>query len=122
MPIWVGIDIGKSAVKVAAIRTSYRKMALTGLASVDVPLPLSASQGAASEGAASEEGAAEANANALTSTIREAVARALGTPGSGDGVAVAIDGVKAVTRVLPMPASAQKQMGEVLPFELESQV
>ena len=36
MSTWLGIDIGTTAVKVAAIRTAYRKVQLVGLASVEV--------------------------------------------------------------------------------------
>ncbi|WP_394821112.1 pilus assembly protein PilM [Pendulispora albinea] len=179
MPIWVGIDIGKSAVKVAAIRSSYRKTALVGLASVDIPvdrpstlltppmgtqalgldpsapfgasLPSAAPLGSGApitSAAAALSGLSSASAAAVSSigpgvsgapegaaddasassreqvaqAIREAVAMALGKAGNGDGVAAAIDGAKVMSRVLPIPASAQKQLAEVLPFELEAQV
>ena len=36
MSTWLGIDIGTTAVKVAAIRTAYRRVQLLGLASVEV--------------------------------------------------------------------------------------
>jgi general secretion pathway protein L len=36
MSTWLGIDIGTTAIKVAAIRTAYRKVQLVGLASVEV--------------------------------------------------------------------------------------
>ena len=36
MSTWLGIDIGTTAVKVAAVRTAYRKVQLVGLASVEV--------------------------------------------------------------------------------------
>jgi len=143
MPIWVGVDIGRSAVKVAAIRSSYRKMALVGLASCDIPVPSAplsipspssgvagATAGAGSTGTepsqhgpyAQDQDPAAMDRELVAQAIREAMGRVLGKPGGGDGVAVALDGAKAVSRVLPMPASAQKQLAEVLPFELESQV
>jgi len=100
MPTWLGIDIGKSAVKVAAVRTSYRKVSLFGLGCVE----LSSTMGSTDE------------------AIRQAVAQALGKPGVGDGMAASLDGVKATLRVLSIPASAQRQLAEVLPFELEAQV
>jgi len=146
MPIWLGIDIGKSAVKVAAIRSSYRKTAVVGLASADIPAVdgrdsmvatpplgapgLGADPGAVQTGAlppSAQPAAAEPESNAgeregVAQAIRAAVAMALGKPGTGDGVAVAIDGSKALTRIVQIPASAQKQLADVLPFELEAQI
>jgi general secretion pathway protein L len=100
MPTWLGIDIGEGSVKVAAVRTAYRMMTLAGLGSADV-----------------------ATTGSLSSAVQSAVLQALGgKPGSGDGVAVALDGQKAAVRTLMLPASAQRQLAEVLLFELEAQV
>jgi general secretion pathway protein L len=96
MGISVGIDIGASAVKVAVLRVAYRKTTLEALVSVDV-----------------------AAAGGVSAAIAAATAEALaGKP--ADGIAVAIDGVRAVVHTLSVPASAQKQLDEILPFELEA--
>ena len=100
MSTWLGIDIGATAVKVAAIRTAYRKVQLVGVASVEV---------------AQAGGAAEA--------IREATRLAVGEGGGvGDGTAIAVEGSRATVKVIGLPQSAAKQIAEVLPFELESQL
>ena len=104
MATWIGIDIGKTAVKVAVLRTAYRKVALTAMGSADV---------------ATAGGTAEA--------IKAALGFAMGVKGgekggTGDGIAVGLEGAKVAVRMLSLPASAQKQLAEVLPFELETQV
>src|SRR5438128_8553908 len=97
MSISVGIDIGASAVKVAVIRTAYRKTTLEALASADV---------AASGG--------------VVEAIRAASAAALTAGKPPDGIAAAIDGVRIAAHSLALPAGAAKQLAEVLPFELEA--
>lgn len=106
MPIVLGIDIGTSSVKVAAIRTAYRKTVLEALVAVDI-----------------------ATAGSTAEAIRQAVfAAAPPKPGStggnagGESVATTIEGARAAVRTLTLPASAQKQLNEVLSFELEAQV
>jgi general secretion pathway protein L len=100
MPTWLGIDVGRAAVKVALVRSAYRKTTLEALTSVDID-----------------------ESKGLQPAIREAVAAALGgAVTSSDGIAVAIDGSRAAVRTLQIPASAQKQLAEVLPFELEAQL
>lgn len=96
MPKYIGIDIGKSSVKVAVVKTAYRKIAVDGLASVPV-------------------------GEDLPAAIKAAVEQAVGGAGTGDGVATSVDGSKLVVRTLSVPASAQKQLGDVLPFEMEAQ-
>jgi general secretion pathway protein L len=98
MSTWLGIDIGTTAVKVAAIRTAYRKVQLTGLASVEV---------------VQAGGVPEAISMAARMVMGEA-------HGLGDAIAVSIEGGRAIAKVVGLPASAQKQIGDVLPFELES--
>lgn len=96
--MWLGIDIGTTAVKVAAIRASYRKVQLAGLASVEV-----------------------AQAGGVAPAVAMAVRAAMGeTRGVGDAIAVGIEGARATVKVVGLPASASKQVAEVLPFELEA--
>ena len=96
MSISVGIDVGSSAVRVAVLRVAYRKTTVEALVSVDVT-----AMGGVKE------------------AIQEAYAQALaGKP--SDGIATSIDGTRASVHTLALPASAQKQFAEVLPFELEA--
>lgn len=107
MPTWIGIDIGTTSVKAAVLRTAYRKLSLMGLAQA----PIDTTVGDARE--------------STVLAIRQAVGLALATtPGSsgGDGYATALDGGLAAIRVVRLPASAQKQVGDVLPFELDGEI
>jgi general secretion pathway protein L len=99
MPTWLGIDIGRAGVKVAVVRSAYRKITLEGLFAIDV-----------------DEGSDPSAA------VRTAVSAALGGAAAGDGLAVAIDGSRVAVCTLRLPSSVQKQLGDVLPFELEAQV
>ncbi len=97
MSVCLGIDIGTSAVKIAAIRFSYRKTTLVGLVSRDL-VP----------------GAVVAD------VVREAVRALLGEKGGlGDASAIALAGSKAAFVTVALPSSAMKAVGDVLPFELE---
>lgn len=98
MSTWLGIDIGTTAVKVAAVRSAYRKTQLIGLASVEV---------------AQAGGVAEA----ITAATQAAMQ---GAHGLGDAIAIGVEGAKSIVKVIGLPSSAAKQIGEVLPFELES--
>jgi general secretion pathway protein L len=100
MPTWLGIDIGSASVKAAVVRATYRKIALVRVASAEV---------------ASSGGVVEA--------VREAVRQALLVETQGaDGVAAAIDGSRAAIHRLLLPATAHKQLAEVLAYELDAQV
>ncbi|MEO7109717.1 MAG: pilus assembly protein PilM [Polyangiaceae bacterium] len=106
----LGIDIGKHAVKVAALQTSYRKIAITGLGMVNI---------------------VDVGGD-VSLAIRQAVEVAITKPGLAgsmnnkptvpDAMAVALDGERAALRIIELPASAERQLGEVLPFELEAQM
>ena len=98
MSTWLGIDIGTTAVKVAAIRTAYRKLQLVGMASVEV-----------------------AQAGGVPEAVSMAARAVMGTAhGLGDAIAISLEGSRATVKVVGLPASAAKQIGEVLPFELEA--
>ncbi len=98
MSTWLGIDIGATAVKVAAVRSAYRKVQLLGMASVEI---------------VQVGGVAEAISMAARAVMGE-------KHGFGDAIAIAVEGSRATVKVLNLPASAAKQIGEVLPFELEA--
>jgi general secretion pathway protein L len=100
MSTYLGIDIGTTAVKVAVIRTAYRKVALAGLASVEV-----------------------AQAGGVIEAISQATRAVMGERGgTGDAVAVGVEGSRATVKIVGLPQSASKSIGDVLPFELESQL
>src|SRR5258707_15790995 len=100
MPTWLGIDIGSASVKVALVRSAYRKVALVRVASADVP-----ASGSVGEAA------------------RIAIAQVLADEPQGpDAVATSIDGARAAIHRLSLPATAQKQLEEVLTYELRAQV
>ncbi len=97
MATLVGIDIGTTAVKVAVLRTAYRKVQLVALGSCEIALA---------------GGAPEA--------IRAAMTSALGEKVTADAIATSVEGARGAFRHLTLPMSAQKQIAEVLPFELET--
>jgi len=104
MPTWLGIDIGSASVKAAVVRSTYRRVALARVATVEV-----------------EE------AGGHVPAVRLAVATALqgdqpGTTVSPDAIAVTIEGSRAAIHRLQLPATAQKQLADVLAYELESQI
>jgi general secretion pathway protein L len=99
MPTWLGIDIGSAHVKAALVRSAYRKTALVRVGSADV-----------------------AQSASLVDAVRVAVARALEGEPSPDAVAAALEGSRAAIHRLLLPATALKQMTEVLPYELAAQV
>jgi general secretion pathway protein L len=100
MPTWLGIDIGRTKVKAALVRSAYRKVALVRVASAEV-----------------------ASSASLPLAIRTAASAVLeGEAQGADSVAVAIEGSRAAVHRLTLPATAQKQLADVLAFELEAQV
>ncbi len=98
MSTYLGIDIGTTAVKVAAVRTAYRKVQLIGMASVEV---------------VQAGGVAEAIAMAARAVMGD-------KHGFGDAIAIAVEGSRATVKIVTLPANAAKQLAEVLPFELEA--
>ena len=96
MSTYLGIDIGATAVKAAVIRTAYRKMQLEAVTNVEIVM-----------------------AGGVAEAIGMATRAVLGA-GHADGIAVALEGTKSTVKLIALPGSAQKQLGEVLPFELES--
>jgi general secretion pathway protein L len=98
MSTYLGIDIGTTAVKVAMIRTAYRKVTLEGLSVVEI-----------------------AQAGGVTEAIGMATRALVGERGGfGDAVAISLPGARATMKMIGLPQSAQKQLSEVLPFELEA--
>jgi general secretion pathway protein L len=100
MPTWLGIDIGSATVKAALVRSAYRKISLVRVVSVDV-----------------------ATSGSVAEATRLAALRALEGEARGtDAIATAIDGARAAIHRLLLPGTAQKQLAEVLAYELGAQV
>src|SRR5271170_600737 len=100
MPTWLGIDIGGSSVKVAIVRSAYRKIALVRVASTEI-----------------------AAGGSVVEAARVATLRALeGEAQTVDATATAIDGSRAAIHRVILPSTAQKQLAEVLAYELGAQV
>ncbi len=98
MSTWLGIDIGATAVKVAAIRSGYRKVELIGVASVEVAL-----------------------VGGVTEAVQQAARAIMGEKGGlGDAIAISMEGARGTVKVVGLPQNAAKSLGDVLPFELES--
>lgn len=92
----IGIDIQQRYVRAALLATSYRKTSLVALSEVS---------------------------RASFGTLEEAVqACVISMASQADSVAVAVDGDVAFIRRLELPRTAEKQLAEVIPFELEAQV
>ncbi len=92
----VGIDIRDSQVRAAVLQVRYRQLVVEQLVVV-------------------ERGSTESLEEALRSVFAS-----LGSP--IDGVATAMDGERSFIRRLVLPPTAAKQLGEILPYELEAQV
>ncbi|MBN2196581.1 MAG: pilus assembly protein PilM [Polyangiaceae bacterium] len=92
----IGIDIRSTHVRAALLRTSYRRITVERMLEVDV---------------------------AQVGSLEEAV-RACAAPLvlHGEGIAVALDGDRTFVHRIELPASARRQIDDVLPFEIEAQV
>jgi general secretion pathway protein L len=100
MPTWLGIDIGGANVKAALVRSTYRKLALVRMTTTEI-----------------------AAAGDVATAVRQAVAGVLAGETQGvDATAAALEGSRAAIHRLLLPAAAQKQLVDVLGFELEAQV
>jgi general secretion pathway protein L len=112
MPTWLGIDIGSTSVKAALVRSQYRKLALVRVVSVDV-VP----------GGTVVEAARQAALRVLEGEPNDTSygGRAPKSP-TADAIATAVDGSRAAIHRLLLPETAQKQLAEVLAYELGAQV
>jgi general secretion pathway protein L len=96
MAKYLGIDVGSSYVRAALVRTSYRRTIIEATNEVDL-----------------------AAAPEVVDVIRLAAAP-LVSP--GESIAVNLEGERTFIRRIDIPAAAQKQLTEVLPYELESEL
>ena len=128
MSVWVGIDIGSEAIKVVAIKTAYRKVAVLGMATLAVAEaqgPFATFDEPTLAGPTPAPGVAPALAPEtlrVAALVRAAVESVVPKAGGFDGCATSLPGVQATIRGLTLPANVQKQLAGVLPFELESMV
>jgi general secretion pathway protein L len=104
MALILGIDISKTSVRGALIRTSLRNVEVERYLACPV-----AAFGAEATGGHSQEAVA----------VRELM-RMLGL--RPDSVVAAVDGLRVSARTLRIPLATKKRAAEVLPFELESQL
>src|SRR5689334_10218750 len=95
MATYLGIDCGKTVVRTALIRTSYRRVVIEALGEADVA-------GSGGEAAA----------------IRAAVASGV----KPDACAVQLSGERTFYRRIDLPAAALKEIQSVVAFELEATV
>ena len=96
MAKYLGIDVGSSHVRAVLVRTSYRRIAIEAMTEYD-----------------------RRAAPTLEEVVRMA-ASPLVSP--GESVAVNLEGEKTFVRRIDVPAAAHKQLTEVLPYELESEL
>jgi len=96
MAKYLGIDVGKRYVRAVVVRTTYRRIAIDAMIEVDTT---------------------------AAPTLTEVVSLAAGSIAvPGESVAVNLEGEKTFIRRIDIPAAAQKQLTEVLPYELESEL
>lgn len=93
---FVGIDIGKTHVRAASISVGYKRLSLGKLEEVALD-------------------AVESLERAIQLVCAPLMEHA-------DGVAVAVDGDQCFIQRITIPATAQKRLEEVLPFEIEGQI
>jgi general secretion pathway protein L len=110
----LGIDAGRTVVRTVLVRTSYRRVAVEAVGEVPVaPVP-GVEAGAEAE---APEAARKRQAAAEVEAIRAALAGQ-----KADAVSIALSGERAFFRRLELPAAAQKELENVLGFELEATV
>jgi general secretion pathway protein L len=96
MAKYLGIDIGSNFVRAVLLRSSYRRVALEAAVEID---------------------------RAQVTTLSDAVRAAAGPlVAPGESVAVDLEGERTFLRRIEIPGTAQKQLLEVLPFELEAEL
>jgi general secretion pathway protein L len=96
MAKYLGIDVGGSYVRAVLVHTSYRRVAIDSMREIERPPAM---------------------------PIEEAVRTVAGPLVSpGESIAINLDGGRTFMRRLTIPVAAQKQLAEVLPYELESEL
>jgi general secretion pathway protein L len=109
----LGIDATKTTVRAAVVRTAYRKVMLEAFGEADIAW------------AGSEAEAIRLAAGGRPSVEGDPLATAAGRAAAGhrpDGCALSLSGEKSFYRRLDLPIAAQKDLENVLAFELEATV
>jgi general secretion pathway protein L len=96
MAKYLGIDVGSTHVRAVLLRTSYRRISIEAMTEYD------------------------RNAAPTLEEVVRMAASPLVSP--GESVAVNLEGEKTFLRRIDVPAAAQKQLTEVLPYELEAEL
>jgi general secretion pathway protein L len=96
MAYLLGVDIGDKGLRVVLVRASYRRISLEGTAQVQL-----------------------SDYPSLAEALKAATSL---FPVRPDGTSLTLDGDKVFIRTLELPATAQKNIAEVLPYELEAQL
>lgn len=94
MATYLGIDIGTNSVRAVRLRSAYRRLAVEAVIEAD-----------------------RANGATLVDLLRGALGPLM-TP--GDSVSVSFEGERTLVRQLAIPVAGQKQLAELVPFELEA--
>lgn len=100
MALTLGLDIGKSSIRGALLRTSLRSQEVERYLEV----PVSALD------------ASNANTDVVRAAIQELMGQLTTPP---DHIIVALDGTRCSLRQVELPALARKRAADVLPFELD---
>src|SRR5271170_19963 len=114
----LGIDATRTTVRAAVVRTAYRRVMLEAFGEADIAWAGSEAEAIrlAAGGRPSAEGSPPSAAGG----------RAGRDGGAGghrpDGCAISLSGEKSFYRLLSLPAAAQKEIENVLAFELEATV
>src|SRR6266536_4396854 len=96
MARYLGIDVGSSYVRAVLVRTSYRRVTIEAIGEIE-----------------------RSPGSPLDETVRTVAGPLVSR---GEAIAVNLDGERTFIRRLAIPATAQKQLSEVLPYELEAEL
>ena len=100
MSLWLGIDIGTSSVKAALVRAQRQRTTLEAISVAEL-----------------------ADWGSVEECVRMAADACSGGNLKGiEGIAVGLEGTRTAVHILTVPGDVEKQMGDVLTFELEAQL
>jgi general secretion pathway protein L len=100
MSLWLGIDIGTSSVKAALVRAQRQRTTLEAISVAEL-----------------------GDWGSVEECVRVAADGCCGGNLKGvEGIAVGLEGTRTAVHILTVPGDVEKQMGDVLTFELEAQL
>jgi general secretion pathway protein L len=126
----VGIDVTPRHVRAVLLRVAYRKTVLEDLREVEcsdfdsVVQAIAACTERLGTAGPPSAGAGPGTPSPATPAagVPSAAPTSTGTPQRVDGIGVVLDGRRVFVHHLPIPVAGQKQIDELLPFEIEAQV